>query len=312
MKRKTLKAVLRKKFDHFVKSIEDDKVRQLVNNNSIITGGCIASMWLKEKVNDYDIYFTNKETVLAVCNYYCDKFNDYNGTQKFSIIDGTIPVEDYKIDGVYVSQSWYDNNVTEGRIKIRIESAGIASVPDIDYEDADFDNDDNDDNDDEINVDDTQEQYRPVYISANAITLDNDIQLIIRFFGDAKEIHSNYDFEHCKCWWSSVDNILECPSKSLECLLARDLVYSGSKYPLASIIRSRKFINRGFTINAGQYLKMCIELNSYDLTDLNVLEDQLTGVDAYWFSEMLACVDTDKLSTSEDNSYMFELINKFF
>jgi len=329
VKSKTIKAVLRKKFDDFVASIDDPRVHALVKNNSIITGGCIASMLLKEEVNDYDVYFTNRETILAVCEYYCNKFNDRNGNHNFSIIDGTLPIEDFLLDGKNVEQSWYDNNVTEGRIKIRVQSAGIASEPDDEYDvSSEFAPNDSDavveeggsapdvevsmtGNVDNLNPDQSG-AYRPVYISANAITLADDMQLIIRFFGDAQEIHSNYDFEHCKCWWTSKDSHIELPAKSLECLLARELVYSGSKYPLASIIRSRKFINRGFTINAGQYLKMCLELNEYDLRDLKVLEDQLTGVDAFWFARMLACVDEELLADGEDNDYMFNLINRFF
>ena len=52
MKAKTIKAVLRKKIDAWLASIEDESVRTLARKNTIVTGGCIASMLLKEKVND--------------------------------------------------------------------------------------------------------------------------------------------------------------------------------------------------------------------------------------------------------------------
>lgn len=335
MKSKTIKAVLRKKFNEFVASIKDKPTRDLVKKNSIITGGSIASMLLKEEVNDYDVYFTNRETVLAVCNYYCNQFNERNGTHDFKVLDGTVPKEEFDWsfwDGdVKEQDEWYDKNVTEGRIKIRVQSIGITSEPTDEYEGDDDlflnGNDadavvENGGSAPDVEVSLTGEEsepnyensdaFRPVYISSNAITLADDFQLIIRFFGEASKIHENYDFEHCKCWWRSEDSKLKLPSKSLECLLAKDLVYSGSKYPLASIIRSRKFINRGFTINAGQYLKMCMELNELDLRDLNVLEDMLTGVDAFWFAQMLSCIDDEKLKEDADNTYMFELINRFF
>ena len=79
--------------------------------------------------------------------------------------------------------------------------------------------------------------------------------MLIRFWGEVEEIHKNYDFAHCTCAWSSWDNELSLPTKALECIINKELYYMGSKYPLCSIIRSRKFINRGYTINAGQYLK---------------------------------------------------------
>ena len=63
----------------------------------------------------------------------------------------------------------------------------------------------------------------------------------------------------------------------------------GSKYPLCSIIRTRKFIQRGYTINAGQYLKMAMQLNELDLKDVSVLQDQLIGVDSAYFDMVIRC-----------------------
>jgi hypothetical protein len=291
MKRKTIKSVITKKFNDFTHSITDPRVSKLVQDNSIITGGCIASMLLGEEVNDYDIYFTNQETVLAVCEYYCGIFNSKYDTNKFMILNGFESFKDctLEVNDAPVSEDWYNANIIKDRITIRVLDVGIAEG--------------------ETDVDD---KYRPVYISSNAITLSDDIQLIIRFFGDAQEIHTNYDYEHCKCWWTSFDGHLELPALSLECLLAKELIYTGSKYPLASIIRSRKFINRGFSINAGQYLKMCYDLNNYNLRDRSVLEDQLTGIDAFWFAQMISCIDSEKLVDDVDNCYLFTLIDRFF
>ena len=160
------------------------------------------------------------------------------------------------------------------RVKIRGKSSGVAAEDSFIFDEQPVDNamnsEDTEDpginpamtNPDDVTYlpEDTKakDKFRPVYISANAITLSDQFQLIIRFYGDAEEIHSNYDFAHCTCWWRSKDGHLELPSEALECLLTNELRYKGSKYPLASIIRTRKFINRGFTINAGQYLKMCM------------------------------------------------------
>jgi hypothetical protein len=75
MKAKTIKAVISKKMKQWHESIGDDTVREFVKKNTIVTGGCIASMLLGENVNDFDLYFTNKETVLAVAKYYVEAFN---------------------------------------------------------------------------------------------------------------------------------------------------------------------------------------------------------------------------------------------
>jgi hypothetical protein len=325
MKTKTIKTVLRKKFDEFAKSITDENVRSLVLKNSIITGGSIASMLLREDVNDYDIYFKNRETVLAVCKYYIDEFSKKNEFHIFEVLDGTNISDDIK-----EKEYAFHKGITPGRIKIRVKSKGVAAEDGFDFDEqpeteisnvagVNIDanvinitppvNPKQDDND----VEETYQKYRPVYISANAITLSDKIQLIIRFFGDADEIHSNYDFAHCTCYWESDTGKLTLPNEALECLLTKELRYKGSKYPLASIIRAKKFVNRGFTVNAGQYLKMAMQLNDMDLRNLNVLEDQLIGVDALYFAQMLSAIPEDKkIDDCIDASYLLTMIDRFF
>src|SRR3546814_6724867 len=78
MKAKTIKAILAKKFNSFASSIEDEVVRKLVEKNTIITGGCIASMLLGEKNNDFDLYFTDHATTKAVAEYYVKRFEVKN------------------------------------------------------------------------------------------------------------------------------------------------------------------------------------------------------------------------------------------
>ena len=89
----------------------------------------------------------------------------------------------------------------------------------------------------------------------------------------------------------------------------------GSKYPLCSIIRTRKFINRGYTINAGQYLKMALQLNQLDLLNVDTLEDQLMGVDSAYFAAAIRSIKERQTSEPEwklDEGYLFEIINHIF
>lgn len=292
MKAKTIKAILSKKHSYFVESIKDEKVRELVKKNSIITGGSIVSMLQNEEVNDYDYYFTNKETVLAVANYYVNQFNVEKGYEAI--------VED-----------------NEGRIKIKVQSVGIAGEP------QDYETDDTESTtlfeDDVSNVDELKEieepKYKAVFLSTNAISLTSKVQLVIRFYGDAEEIHSNYDFVHATCFWRSEDNYLSLPREALESIITKELIYTGSKYPLCSIFRTKKFINRGWQINAGQYLKMALHLNEMDLLDVNVLEEQLTGVDAAYFHQVIESIRTKQNGDPNfklDNMYLIEVINRIF
>ena len=300
MKAKTIKAVLTKKHKDFIATIEDEEVRKLVDKNSIITGGSIVSMLLGEDVNDFDYYFTDKATVSAVTNYYVKKFNELNPDKnpKPAVVE------------------------TEDRVRIRVQSAGIASEGQKSeyqyFETVDPSERTNFINEamDVLNKEQEEKQnYRPIFLSDNAITLSGKIQLVIRFYGEPEQIHDNYDFVHAMCYWRSENNHLDLPRNSLEAIITKELVYKGSRYPLASIIRTRKFIQRGWSINAGQFLKMCLQINELDLKDVEVLEDQLTGMDAAYFVQVLSQIK--KRMNEDDNfkltsAYLIEVIDRIF
>lgn len=310
-KAKTIKAVLAKKFGEFLASIEDEAVRGLVQKNTIITGGCIASMLLGETVNDFDLYFTNKATAVAVAKYYVARFHPKNRAG----IPAAIFVEE-----------------TDDRVKIVIKSAGIASEDGAEtpYEYFEGRPDESaagyvgevmaDPGDIQDAYEQTEEgalatdggqPFRPVFMSTNAITLSHKVQLVLRFFGDAAEIHKNYDFVHCTNYWTSKDGALTLHPAALECLLAKELRYVGSKYPVCSIIRLRKFIRRGWAINAGQILKMSMQISALDLTDPLVLEDQLTGVDSAYFVQVMTKLQ-ERDPTKIDTAYLVEIIDRMF
>ena len=315
MKSKTINSVICKKFDQFLNSIDDDSVKQLVNKNSIITGGCIASMLLKEPVNDFDLYFRDKETTLAVANYYVTKFKDL-AKQKHA-------------DGKEILIHVVDEN---DRVKIHIKSEGIASDKGTDNYQY-FESRPPEEGEDYISsvtdavekldemsiVQPSSTEFRPVFMSANAITLSDQFQIVVRFYGDPDNIHQHYDYIHCTNYWTSDTRKVVLKPEALEALLAKELVYVGSKYPICSIIRTRKFLKRGYTINAGQYLKMAYQISQLDLNNLEVLEDQLIGVDAAYFGQLIDALKEHKTKKDEkqetftlDYGYLATIIDKIF
>jgi len=304
MKAKTIKQTISKKISDWIESIEDEELKKLLYKNVIVTGGCITSMFLKEKVNDFDVYFRTKEAAFKAAHYYITMFKK-NPPTKLS-------------GGQVQSIGVYEEN---DRIKIMVKSAGIASedgANDYEYFETLQESQDNTTQEyvDKVTGlekvdDDGKLKYRPVFLSSNAITLSNKIQLIIRFYGEPSEIHENYDFVHCTNYWESWSGNLITTVEALECILARELKYVGSLYPLCSIIRTRKFINRGWTINAGQYLKMIMQLNELDLCDIKVLEDQLVGVDVAYFSEIIEKCK-EKNPDKVESAYLIKILDKLF
>jgi hypothetical protein len=282
---KNIKKSLNSKIEDWLKSIEDAAVVKTIRENAIITGGAIVSMLNNEEVHDYDVYFRTKEACIKVATYYADLFNK---THKSHV---EIKVEDDRVQCFIRSKG----------IEAEEEETGISDETEP-YTESPTINDD-------------KPKYRPVFFSTNAISLSDKIQLVIRFYGTPEDIHKNYDFVHCTCCYSFFDNELTLPARALEAIINKELHYTGSRYPVCSIIRTRKFTARGWTINAGQYLKMCLQVSELDLKDFKVFKDQLAGVDSAYFSMALSQIEKAKEKNpdlSVDNSYLFEVINRIF
>lgn len=327
---KTIRGILRRKFDAFLGSITNERVRELVSRDGIVTGGAIASMLLGEQVKDFDIYFATKETTIAVANYYVHLFKQ-NPPPRFS--DGKevppihVAVEDDQVEEVGLDGESKDRTgrTIPGRVRIVIKSVGIASEQgDTGYQYFEGDQDP-DALDATAYVDtamqvaeDTDDQapekpsYRPVFLTSNAITLSDKVQLVIRFYGAPEDIHENYDFVHCTNYWTSCDGKLVLHPAALECLLSRELRYNGSRYPVCSLFRLRKFIERGWSVNAGQILKMAMQVSQLDLEDANVLEDQLIGVDAAYFTEIVNKLREKFPDGHVPSAYLLEIIDRMF
>lgn len=295
MNSKNIKKHLNNKLRDWISSIDDENIKTILKENVIVTGGAIVSLLTGDKLHDYDVYFRTKESCLAVARYYVGKWNETHSDKPVSV-----RVEE-----------------ETGKIDCFVRSKGIAAEDEEANSDGSHDFFSSEEEIEEAMQEESEnkEKYRPRFITSNAITLTNKVQIVIRFYGEVEEIHKNYDFAHCTCAWSSWDDELFLPQKALECIINKELYYIGSKYPLCSIIRTRKYIERGYHINAGQYVKMCMQLNELDLTDVKVLEDQLTGVDTTYFQMMIDALQKHMEETGEekvDTTYAMNLINKLF
>jgi len=319
MKSATIKLVLKKKIEEWIETIHDAAVKKLVSNNTIVSGGAIASMLAGEKVNDYDIYFRNKETTEAVARYYVDLFNATNGQLSTTAMRSYNPV-------VKVENKVNVKGDTEERVLIYMKSAGVAGEKQSEYRyfesegetsaDAFMDSlkpDPVETTEDLVEiVKDKKERYRPVFFSENAVTLSDKVQLVIRFYGTPNEIHENYDFAHAMCYYDYKENDLVLHSEALECILSKTLIYKGSLYPVASIFRTRKFIKRGWRISAGQMLKIMVQISGIDLRDPVVLKEQLIGVDQAYMHQLLRALENKEASQRIDQTYLAKLVDEIF
>ena len=156
----------------------------------------------------------------------------------------------------------------------------------------------------------SEEKYRVAFLSQNAISLTDDLQIVLRFNGNAEQIHKTFDYVHATNYFTFEEGLVT-NIQALECILSKTLRYQGSLYPITSIVRMKKFLNRGWNIGAGEMLKIMFQISELNLTDIKVLEEQLIGVDIAYFSmliDALKVVPKEKLTSS----YINEMIDRIF
>lgn len=324
MSAKTIKKVIKAKLADWVKHVDDEDVADLIRRHAVVTGGCIASMLLGEEVKDFDVYLDSREAALRVARYYCDKFNELHPDRENLLGH---PAVAYVLDFADQEQVEREERECRGaghllcndpqRIKIVIRSDGVAAEDRSHLDESFSDVYEVLEEADETAAPEEPKRprYRPVFLSSNAITLANKVQVVVRFFGSADKIHENYDFAHCTNYYEAASDQLVLRPAAMQALLARQLVYQGSKYPICSMIRTRKFLQRGWHINAGQYLKMAFQVSELNLRDLAVLEDQLVGVDSAYFLQLIAALQ-ERQSADPDfrvtAPYLATIIDRLF
>lgn len=272
MTRKNITKTIEAKLASWFKTIKDPQLVEQLEKSVIVTGGCIASMLTNTPVNDYDIYISDREVLMRLCEYYIKNIPN------IEILDGNI---DYFL--LYAEnnvRSRAISSLEKGQVKLLISTA--VYKPETKPKPS---------------------KYKPVFISANAITLSGKIQVIVRFWGEPAEVHSNFDYVHATNYFTYAEGLV-LNEAALTSLLTKELKYVGSKYPVASIFRLRKFISRGYYINAGEIFKILHQVSSLDLNDPTVLQDQLAGVDLIEFQGLLNAL-------ADANSINYEVISKF-
>ena len=294
MRFRSIKRTIRKKLDSWLASIDNEELRNYLRKNVIVSGGAIATMAIGEGVNDYDIYFRTKDATREAAIYYSKKF-----TPGASAVgrDLTPVVKSYRIPNL--------KGASEERVVFYIASAGAVAASQEPYQFFESRPDwslssyvESLDSAAEASAEEPEDvypsiasaragDYSPVFFSNNAVTLNNDVQVVIRFFGEPHEIHENYDFAHCMGYYDYATDELYLAPETMQCLLERTLVYKGSLYPLCTLLRLRKFLARGWRIDAGEMLKIASNVAMVDFNNPQQLQEQLMGVDAAYMSQFI-------------------------
>lgn len=292
MKIKTINRVISNKLTQWLITIDDEALRRVVRDNILVSGGSITSMLLKEPVNDYDVYIKDMDVLIRLAKYYVPS----------GVLDGRLreeylselPPDDVYDEGENLSEAAVRyKNLKSDQVKLDIPSEGIRK--EIAEEEKD------------------KGLYKVAFLSQNAISLTDDIQIVLRFHGNSEQIHKTFDFIHATNYFTFEEGLV-VNNDALLSIMTKELRYQGSLYPLTSIIRMKKFLLRGWTMNAGEILKIMFQISELDLKDPLVLEEQLIGVDIAYFSkliEVMRTVSKEKITSSYMNTIIDRVFNQY-
>ena len=73
MKARTIEKIIKEKVLDWMNSLPVE-LQEYVGSKVVVTGGSIASMFLKEPVNDFDMYFRNIKAAMMVTRHYCQEW----------------------------------------------------------------------------------------------------------------------------------------------------------------------------------------------------------------------------------------------
>lgn len=315
MQLKTIQKNISSKLDEWLKTITDESLVKDLKGNILVSGGCITSMLLSEPVNDYDVYIQDMNVLHRLTEYYVNAF----GSGQIKILDGRKKENLIKeLESEYSKNSWLEWQMKSGTSDDAlgvIHNAYAISLRNLKPEQIKlFFLAKNGGHRIEPKLEDKDMPvYKPLFFSPNAISLSNDLQIVIRFNGNAEQIHKTFDFIHATNYFTFEDGLVTSKA-ALESIITKQLKYQGSLYPLTTIIRVRKFIKRNWNIGAGELLKIMFQISELELNNPDVLEEQLIGVDVAYFGKLIEVIrgidkDPDWKMTSQ---YLATLIDKVF
>jgi hypothetical protein len=227
--------------------------RDRLFTDSFFAGGVITSHCKDEKVKDYDLFFTSVEALKGALNYYLGFHGWYSSFDLVSEQDKLNP----KLARVSIQPRQNSTRKTDEFIKV-------------------FNSD--------FKKSGSGDRVTPVYLSHNALSLSNGVQLIFRFVGEPEEVFSTFDYEHCKTYWRPsplgiADGKVTFSGKSLESLAKNELIYTGqSRFVLSAISRLNKFIKRGWGVAPSSLLSIASSAAKVDWQNKDKLREELLGI----------------------------------
>jgi uncharacterized protein YggL (DUF469 family) len=119
--------------------------------------------------------------------------------------------------------------------------------------------------------------------------------------GGTKNIFERFDYTICMGAYRFEDETFVLHDDFLQHLAQRKLVFNPKTlYPINSLIRSKKYMNRGFNMSNVETLKIALTIHALDLSTKSNLKEQLEGIDTLFLKEL-----SDYLANNGESEYNF-------
>jgi len=96
-------------------------------------------------------------------------------------------------------------------------------------------------------------------LTENAINLSDKIQLITKFVGNPKNVVEKFDWQHIKSWYCCKTEKLHLTPDVYQLVVEKELIYTGSDYPLSSLMRLKKYIKKGWNVSNTTILHIALD-----------------------------------------------------
>jgi len=190
-----------------------------INNNALICGGAVRSVFANERIEDFDVYFLDEKSAIS--------FNS-----EIAVIMG-----------------------------------------------------------------------EPAFISDNAITYSKDgltIQSIQSIMGIPMDIIDQFDYTICMSAYSCKRRYFSFGETFFEDLAGRQLIFNVyARYPISSLFRIKKYLARGYKISGVEMVKIALCIHRLNLSDYNILRDQLMGIDVSLLSALMDTLSSEEYGARE-------------
>ena len=119
--------------------------------------------------------------------------------------------------------------------------------------------------------------FEPKLITENAVNLTDKVQLILKFAGSPNLVTKFFDWQHITSYFSLNDGLVLADSVYM-LIVEKELVYTGSNYPLSSLLRLRKFLKKGWNVSTKTMVHIIVDVlaafqttqySEYDVKEIN-------------------------------------------